>query len=241
MRVPVIILIFFNYIQTVDSQHLSIVYEEYTTSYVGESYRPGGANTGNHFIAMFTLRINNGISKFSRDSIFLKFESPFHGFSPWTTEFIYKNYNNDEWIKARGIYMEGYAVKKKLSDEQAYRKYYNWRITGKKKFILGIECIQAEANNGHEVWYAPSIPYPDGPEHGVFNLPGLVFEYIMPNRKFTAKSIKFENSEIVIPEFNYVESEESIFIDFGWKNFSRKKSIPLDKDTPLNQWLKFEN
>lgn len=222
-------------------QQLSIAYEEYTTTYVGESYRPGGGTSNNHFIAMFTLRINNSISCFTRDSIFLKFETPFYGFSPWVTESIYKDYNKDVWIRASGIFIDGYAIKKKLSDEQSFRKYYDWEITTEKKEIIGVECTKAKAKNGNVAWYAPSIPYVDGPEHGVFNLPGLVLEYIMPDRKFTAKSLRFENEAIVIPEFIFVESEDTIIIEYGWKDFSRKRSIPLGKDTPLNQWLTFEN
>ncbi len=222
------------------SQQLCVVYEEYTTSNIGESFRPGGGNPNNHIIAMFTLRIGNGVSWYTRDSIYLKFETPFNGFTPWTTESLYKNYNEDEWIQTFGIYMDGYAVKKKLSEEQSFRKYYDWIITAEKKEILGVDCIKAEAKNGDVAWYAPGIPYPDGPEHGAFNLPGLVLEYVMPKRKFTAKSLEFKKSEIKIPEFKYVKSDISIFIEEGWKSFPKSKSISLDKDTPLNQWLKFE-
>jgi GLPGLI family protein len=225
----------------VKSQQLKIVYEAYMTSSIGESYRPEGANSNNHIIVMLTLRIANGISWFSKDSIFLKYEVPFVGFSPWTRESLYKNYNEDAWIQTKGIYMEGYAVRKKLSNEQSFRKYYDWQITDEKRMIEGVECIKAEAKTGPVAWFAPGIPYPDGPDHGTFNLPGLVLHFEEQNLTYTARSISFEQAKIIIPDFKYVSSEDSIYIHEGWKKFPRSKSIPLDKDTPLNQWLKFEN
>ncbi len=74
---------------------------------------------------------------------------------------------------------------------------FPWKLTGSRKDICGIPCIEAsfDKDSTHTVaWFAPSLAVPAGPgKYG--GLPGLILEVNMDNGKriITAVSVKDED------------------------------------------------
>ena len=190
-------------------------------------------------IYKYSLTIYNGQSIFSRDSLFI-INYPLNGKEYWTYENIYKDYNDDLWITIGGKYEEGYGLKKNIST-LVKNNNHNWQITEEKKKIAGVECIKAITSNNKSAWYAPSIPYPDGPQYGVFGLPGVVLEYDTGYDIWTATEIYLnEKKEIKIPDCKMIEAKNNLSYD-KLKRLDSDKVIVIGNNNPWNVWLKFDN
>lgn len=87
---------------------------------------------------------------------------------------------------------------------------YNWEIQKDTKEILGYEVRKAictSNNKGLTAWYAPKLPYSNGPKL-VGGLPGLILELETDNigedkatHIFTAKSIKVKSKSSKLDKF----------------------------------------
>lgn len=237
--VAFIIFVFMNY--RANSQNMTIVYEAYSFSFSEIEQKAIPAISEYDVKYYYSLTIDKGISKFSRDSMFV-IALPNKGMKEvWFFDDIYKNYNQNLWIKHSGRYKEGYGLKKQVS-QMAEKNNFQWKITQEKQIILGVECIKAVSPKGYTVWYAPKLPYPDGPKYGVFNLPGLVLLLETSQDRWVAKAILMSNKNIQIPDLSLVENDGEINLSYNEiKNLGSEKAIIVDKDTPIKQWLAFKS
>jgi len=220
-------------------QSLTIVYEAYSFSVPENVQKAIPSLPGNSVKYYYSLTIDKGVSKFSRDSLFVaSFSNAMK--EVWFFEDIYKIYNEDKWIKHSGRYKEGHAWERKIS-KLTESNDFQWKISEERKKIAGIECVKATSYKGYTVWFAPKLPYPDGPRYGIYNLPGLVLSLETAYDKWVAKAILTHNKKIEIPKFELAQDEKSIGLSFDEiKNLSAEKAIVLDKNTSSNQWLMFK-
>jgi GLPGLI family protein len=187
----------------------------------------------------YSLTIYKGISKFSRDSLYVHSFPSVDLTEAWVTENTYKDYENGLWIKQSSAYKEGYALQKNISS-MIKNNDFDWEITGEKQTILGLECIKAVSPKGFTAWYAVKLPYPDGPRYGVFNLPGLVLVLETSQDKWVARQISTNVNPFVIPKTTASENESSIRISYNdIKSLKRNKCILVDQNTPKGKWLTF--
>nr|WP_262917435.1 GLPGLI family protein [Zunongwangia pacifica] len=103
-------------------------------------------------------------------------EDSIGGFNAPETDFhykIYKNYREDQLILAEKITADRYKYKY----SQAL-KMIDWKIHSENREILGFSVQKATgafAGRNYIVWFAPELPFSDGPYK--FNgLPGLILE-----------------------------------------------------------------
>lgn len=228
-------------IHKVDCQNLSIVYEAYTVQ--NDVALKALPELSNYRVKYhYTLTIDKGRSKFSRDSVLVESFPNTDMNEIWYFENIYKNYNQDSWIKHSGRYKDGYGIEKKIS-QMVESNNFQWRINQlEKRVIAGVECIKATSMKGYTVWFAPKLPYPDGPRYGVYNLPGLVLELETEQDRWVAKSIVLNNDKVVVPNLELVKRDQEIQLSWNEiNNLESEKVIILDKNTPLRRWLKFKN
>jgi GLPGLI family protein len=223
----------------VSGQSLTIVYEAYSFSAPENVLKAMPTLSGNSVKYYYSLTIDKGVSIFSRDSLFAaSFSSEMK--EVWFFEDIYKIYNEDKWIKHSGRYKDGYAWERKIS-KLAESNDFKWKISQERKNIAGIECVKATSYKGYTVWFAPKLPYPDGPRYGIYNLPGLVLSLETAFDKWVAKTILVHNKKIQMPKFEFVQDEKSISLSFDEiKNLSTEKAIVLDKNAPSNRWFTFK-
>jgi GLPGLI family protein len=160
----------------------------------------------------------------------------------WCFEDIYKNYNQDSWIKHSGRYKDGCGIEKKMS-QIAESNNFQWQINQQeKRIIAGVECIKATSPKGYTAWFAPKLPYPDGPRYGVYNLPGLVLELETAQGRWAAKSIMLNNDKVVIPDLKLAQNDQEINLSYTELNkLEHEKVIILNKNTSRGQWLKFKS
>lgn len=224
-----------------NAQNLTIVYEAYTIQ-SQEMLEKIPAYSEYNSRYYYSLNIHKNISKFSRDSV-LVISLPNINFKElWEFEEIYKDYNKDSWISHSGRYKEGYGLEKVIS-EMAENNKFQWQISQDKQLIAGIECIKALSPKGYTAWFAPKLPYPDGPQYGIFNLPGLVLSLETPNSKWVANQVIVKNNDndIDIPKLTLVQSETEIKLSYKEiKALGTEKVITIDKDTPIGKRLTFK-
>lgn len=190
----------------------------------------------------YSLAINSHISLFKRDSLLIgnRFDRN-RGFEIWQKDEIYKNRQNDQWLKISGAYIDGTGYERKISDLISNNNF-EWSKTGNVKEILGFKCIEV-VNNAKTAYYARDIPIPDGPKYGIFSLPGLVLEYEDESGHWEAVDIHFpENLEIRIPKVKTTSKESDIKMSvFDQKDLPAGKAIRVDYTTPANKWIKFDD
>lgn len=239
MKKTIMIKLFLALYLNVFGQSLTIVYEAYTFSMPENVQKAMPGLPENNIKYYYSLTIDKGTSKFSRDSVFIgSFSNNMK--EVWFFEDIYKKYNEDKWIKHSGRYKDGHALERKISSLIGSNDF-QWKITQEKKNIAGIECIKATSYKGYTVWFAPKLPYPDGPRYGIYNLPGLVLSLETAYDRWVAKSIIMNNVKIQMPKLELVQDEKIIILSFNEiKNLSAEKAIVLDKSSPNNQWLTFK-
>jgi GLPGLI family protein len=224
------------------TQKLVIVYEHQQINYPEEILRFAPQMADEKNISRYSLCMNNGRSLYTRDSIYLADEKPRNSRSFISYRRIYKDYNSDIWVENSSRLKARYCLKKKLNDLKNDYNYFNWHITAEKKIIAGIECVKATSINGTFVWFAPDIPYPDGPDHGIFNLPGLVMWYETSYHQWKAVYTFFDERDLQLPECTLEENEEKIKLtELESKDLSAEECIRLNKDTPLKQWIRLKN
>lgn len=222
------------------SQQLLIVFEHNPISLPSEILMHVPELQNQKIISRYSLYINNGRSEYTKDSLFLDQDKPFSGFSPFHFKKIYKDYNNDLWIENSGVLKKGYCLLRSISNLKKKYEFFDWEITDEKKSIVGMECIKAIAKNGNVAWFAPGIPYPDGPEDGVFNLPGLVLSYETPYHQWKAVESSFNKRSLVHPTCTLETDEDKTRVPvFDLKNQSLEEHIRIDKNTPLKKWISF--
>jgi len=222
-------------------QNIQIVYEA-SSRYSNEIIEamPSLANDKNKY--RYSLTINSHISLFKRDSLLIgnRFDRN-RGFEIWQKDEIYKNRQNDQWLKISGAYIDGTGYERKISDLISNNNF-EWSKTGNVKEILGFKCIEV-VNNAKTAYYAQDIPIPDGPKYGIFSLPGLVLEYEDESGYWEAVDIHFpENLEIRIPKVKTTSKESDIKMSvFDQKDLPPSKAIRVDYTTPANKWIKFDD
>lgn len=190
----------------------------------------------------YSLTIGNGISRFSQDSVYAVSLPYGHSYGEfWSFMHIYKDYKNDLYIKSSGLYKTGYAVEKKLSTT-IERRTYNWQITQDTSIIAGVACVKAVSENGKiTVYYAPGLPYSDGPGEGLFGLPGVVLSFEAPHTSYIAQDVFTQEGIIEIPEFKTVISESTIELSIDeMKKLGPERLLIIRGDSPTGVWLKLE-
>ncbi len=223
------------------AQQLMIVYEYNRLAVPAEILRFVPQMAEEKTIMRFSLYINKGKSVYSSDSIYIDQDLPRKSFSPWYFKRIYKDYNEDLWVENSGTLKKGYCLEMNINELKKKYAFLDWVITKEKMSIAGVECVKAISNSGNLAWYAPGIPYPDGPEHGVFNLPGLVLWYETPYHQWKAVKTSLEKREIKAPDCILDKNEKKIRMDeMELEDLKYESAIKIDKNTPLKQWLKFE-
>lgn len=221
------------------SQDLSITYEG-SSKYSEEMIEavPDLALNKNKY--RYSLKLNSHESVFSRDSLLISKPYEQSRVEIWQSEQIYKNHQTDLWLKTSGAYTDGYGYQRKIS-EMIRSNEFQWSKTGIKKEILGFDCVEV-VDNARTAYYATKIPIPDGPQYGIFGLPGLVLEYEDESSHWMATSILYSNdANIIIPDLECVSNESEIKMSlFDLKDLAANKAIRVDYATPVNKWIKFQ-
>ncbi len=220
-------------------QSLSIVYEAYTiqSSEILEKVPQYSDYSSKYY---YSLHIHKGISQFSRDSVLIISFPDINFKQVWEFEKIYKDYNKDSWIRHSGRYKEGHGLEKKIS-QIIESNNFQWKISQDKQVIAGMECNKAVSPKGYTAWFAPQLPYPDGPQYGVFNLPGLVLSLETPNSKWIAKDIIIHNKIVEVPKLTLVQNEREINLSYDEiRSLGAEKAIIIDKNTPKGKWITFK-
>lgn len=91
---------------------------------------------------------------------------------------------------------------------------HNWQLVNEQKTIDNYVCYKAVATYTYhnesidktfhfpaEVWYAPELNFPFGP-NGQGGLPGLILEYKIKNVVYGATEVKFHKEKMEIPALN---------------------------------------
>lgn len=222
---------------------LTIVYESGTIKYDDLILKEVPEFSEQNIRYRYSLYIDKGVSKFSRDSLYIiSFPGTKDIQSYWPFKDVYKDYNKDSWISACGDYKKGYALAKSISSVAGRSKNFNWEITSEKKNIAGISCIKAISPSRNSVaYYAPELPYPDGPEDGIFSLPGLVLYYETPHETWMATEVILHKDSLQIPELITVFNEREITLSYDEvRKLGSENVIIADKRSPKGQWLKFK-
>lgn len=190
-------------------------------------------------IIRYSLTISKGVSFLSRDSVML-ISKPTKKFSSFCYyDHIYKNYNEDQWVRTSAEFKEGFGVRRKISEINKNGDY-QWKIADEKKIIAGAECIKAESPKGHTAWYAPGLPYADGPKFGIFNLPGLVLHYETPYEIWIAKDIYVGHVKVPVPPdgLQMASREDAVRLSYGEvTQLVPQKAVLINNNTPLNTWI----
>lgn len=145
-------------------------------------------------VYVFELLIGGGKSKYH----FQGYLNPKPG-SSFYSHTYYKRLGSNEVIADSPMLKKGEGLKSSLSDHQ-------WAFHDETKFVLGYLCRKATTSEGtlnYTVWYAESLPYPDGPDN-FGGLPGLILQMERKGDIVTAVSINAQPSGtyiIQIPEF----------------------------------------
>jgi GLPGLI family protein len=150
---------------------------------------------------------------------------------------IYKDYKNLIWYELSGTYKEGYGLRKKYEKGSLY-SVENWKDTGEEKYICGVKCKKS-VNGVNIAWYAPSIPFMDGPVEGDFYLRGLVLEFENSLGSWVAKSVKPTIKKVVIPKIEYLENNKSITVPYNQKKLL-KGSIMFNSSSKVGQMYYFK-
>jgi len=188
----------------------------------------------------YSLTIHNGISRYSRDSVYLLYDQS-GGKEYWAYKEIYKDYNNGLWVEKSGRYKEGYLFEQNLDELREKNAKWNWTVTNEQKAIANIPCKKAVAKNGDEAWYAPDIPYLDGPQNGTHNLPGLVLEYKTNHYKWSAVEVQFNAQAVILPDGIRTHKKNSIQLSYNdVMALGKDNVIVITPQTPQKTWLKFE-
>jgi len=192
-------------------------------------------------VGRFTLTISNGLSRFSRDSVYVFYKSSNETKSYWYYKTVYKDYNKKLWLEESARYEEGHLYEQDLDLMRERNARWQWTVTDKQQSIAGILCTKAVAKNGDIAWFAPDIPYLDGPHNGVFNLPGLVLAYENPFNIWTAVSVKLGSEPVTLPDGQRSTKKSAIDLPYNeWMALGRDKVIVINAQTPQKTWLKFE-
>lgn len=148
---------------------------------------------------MTSLKLKNGKSVYSRDSLILKSEYPLSTQEFWTKKNIFKNYDEDLYIVESAEFKSGHLYESKIST-YITKNAYEWEITNETETICDLICKKA-ISGFDTVWYSIKLPYSDGPHFGVFNLPGLVLKYKSLYGDWEATSVNYSNvDDIIIPQ-----------------------------------------
>ncbi len=234
-----VFIIFHFAIYEANSQSLSIVYEAciiQTPEILEKIPELSEYNRKSYY----SLNIYKSFSKFSRDSTFIISFPDIDFKEVWEFDDIYKDYNKDSWIRHSGRHKEGYGLEKKIS-QITESNNFQWKISQDKQVIAGIECNKAVSPKGYTAWFAPQLPYPDGPQYGVFNLPGLVLSLETPNSKWIAKDIIIHNKIVEVPKLTLVQNERQINLSYDeMRSLGAEKAIIIDKNTPKGKWITFK-
>lgn len=191
-------------------------------------------------IYSYSLTINHGASKYCRDSVYVIYDRS-DSKEYWPYKEVYKDYNNGVWLEKSGSYMEGYLYEQGLDELRERNTRQQWALTSEQKAIAGIPCRQAIAKNGDVAWFAPDIPYLDGPQDGVFSLPGLVLEYETQYYKWSAVEVLFNAQTVALPDGIRTHKKNTIQLSYNdIMSLGKDKLIIIDAQTPLEAWLKFE-
>jgi len=195
----------------------------------------------NNVVYRYSLKIDGQKSVFKRDSLKVLKMTSFNSKEYWVKEEIFKDHINEIWLKTSSLYKLNSGYKRNLS-VLVKNNSHDWKLTGKEKKILGLKVIEVEGKKG-TAWYSPEIPLPDGPEFGVFGLPGLVMEFINNSGHWLAVNISDDiNISVTEPIVNTSTEESQIKLSvFEVKSLPKNEIIIIDNQKPINQWIKFND
>jgi GLPGLI family protein len=230
------------FVQSLQGQGVSVIYELTPPDQRHEVIRNALPEVSQQkIIERFTLTISNGRSRLSRDSVYVFYKNNDIK-DYWYYKTVYKDYNKKLWLEESARYEEGHLYEQNLDLMRERNARWQWTITDEQQSIAGILCTKAVAKNGHIAWFAPDIPYLDGPRDGVFSLPGLVLSYAHPFRnKWTAVSVKLGSWPVTLPTGQRSAKKSAIDLPYNeWMALGKDKVIVIDAQTPQKTWLKFE-
>lgn len=134
---------------------------------------------------------------------------------------LYKNFNSKISLMELEAFGEKYLLKDSITT-------INWKVTRENNEILGHKVRKATAKIDSITtviaWYAPKIPFPNGPEY-FQGLPGLILELAIFK--------EYESKEIAI--YKAIE----IFLNDDFKIEKPKKGKIIWKDTFLAEQNKY--
>lgn len=193
-------------------------------------------------IEYFTsLKINNGKSIYSRDSLILKSTYPKEATEIWPKKSVYKDFNNDLYIVESSEFKEDLLYETRISSIGT-RKFDEWTYTNESELICDLICKKA-ISGFDTIWYTLDLPYSDGPQFGVFNLEGLVLKYKTLYGVWEAVSISYEPiEEIIIPKGKTTTSKNNIRITYGeLLKLSSEEAITINDQLEINKFVTFKH
>ena len=156
--------------------------------------------------------------------------------------FLYKDYLSDRSYESWAQFSEGQAVINIYSDQ--WIRSEDWKWTDRTRKILDIPCLLAQHKvNGTQVWYAPNIPYPDGPDPSTWGFPGLVLAVDRIDCAYSASRIEYQDEPVEIPDFEQVSNNRipnsMIYRDLS--NLPPNDYLILNALQPKNVALTFDD
>lgn len=102
---------------------------------------------------------------------------------------MYRNFTENRFVSSREFEGKKYLIRGEIEQTP-------WKITGKVREIMGIQCMQAIYDDTLEqraltAWFAPTIPVPAGPSiYG--QLPGLIMALDINNGEVVFRPVEFK-------------------------------------------------
>lgn len=215
-------------------QELTVTYDAY--SYNNQYEKENGGDK----IYRLSLKIKDGKSKYSRDSVLLR--KPVEiGVEKWDKRVIYKDYDKNKIITESVYFKDGWYHSQKMF-EVKLESEWDWKETGNTKTICNLECIEL-VDGDEKVYYSPEIPVWDGPYTRMFYLPGLVLEYDNGGSIWRANNIVYSADAFEVPTSN-LEEDKDLISKVQWKalfGFDESEAINISNSTPVDKWLKYRD
>ncbi len=135
---------------------------------------------------------------------------------------IYKNRETEEIISVYNKFVDN------LKSVQLIPEMNEWELLQETDTILGYNCLKATtsyAGRKYEVWFAPDIPFNDGPWK-FYGLPGLILKAEDENRLFQFVAIGLEQYKQKVE----IVKDDKEYDNGTMKNFNKLVEVETGRD-----------
>ena len=232
-RIPILLILGIN---VLSAQDLRIVYH----ASVHSEFAPtqSDSNLGKT-IYSYSLTIDGVKSKYSRDSLILYHQRrPEDSKEIWARMDVYKDHASGKVKTLSSEFTTNCSLVNRIENKLEHVKK-DWIKTGREKEILGFFCTEFSSNQD-TVWVFNSYLVNDGPQHGLFNLQGLVLYYKSDFYVWEAVNIVKGNFELKWPQEQEFSHKSEIRRSYSEiLDLDQTDAILVNSTTPLNNWITF--